>query len=198
MSPRQRWAQPRELRPLNVRQQRFVEHYLVLGNGREAALRAGYSSRNAATIAVHLKRLPYVARAISEARARQAGDARIDAACVIAELARLAFSDIGRIAEWDADGIALKSNAEIAPEDRAAIHEISLASGKSGRATRIRLHHKQRALDGLAKHLGLYGRGIPRAADPQQREAAAELTRAIIRQRLDGLAAAAKADVDKA
>src|SRR5665213_2150746 len=107
-------------------------------------------------------------------RAQQAKDARIDAARVLAELGRIAFSDIGRIAEWDSDGVALKSNAEIAEADRASIAELAASAGDKSRSARIRLHNKQRALDGIARLLGLYGRGarLP-YADPQERMAAA-------------------------
>src|SRR5665213_2618027 len=48
------------------------------------------------------------------------------------------------------------------------------SAGDKSRSARIRLHNKQRALDGIARLLGLYGRGarLP-YADPQERMAAA-------------------------
>lgn len=191
MAPRQKWPHAPEARPLNPKQQRFVEHYLILGNGSAAAIHAGYSARSAPAIAVRLKHLPNVADAIHRGRAQQAQDARVDAARVLAELARLAFSDIGRIAEWDADGVVLKSNAEVAEADRAAIAELAASAGDKGSSTRIRLHDKQRALDGIAKHLGMYGRGarLP-YADPKERLAAAESAREKLRLRIEALAAA--------
>src|SRR5258708_7789635 len=45
---------------LTERQQRFVEHYLILGNGAEAARRAGYSRRSALGIASYLLRRPQI------------------------------------------------------------------------------------------------------------------------------------------
>ena len=199
MAPRRKWPHAPEARPLNPQQQRFVEHYLVLGNGKEAAIHAGYSARSAPAIAVRLKRLANVGEAIRRGRAQQAEDARIDAARVLAELGRIAFSDIGRIAEWDSDGVALKSNAEIAEADRASIAELAASAGDKSRSARIRLHNKQRALDGIARLLGLYGRGarLP-YADPQERMAAAESARAKLRARIEALAAAQRREEDKA
>jgi len=182
LGPRQKWRRAPALRPLTFQQQRFVEQYLIHGNGKQAAIAAGFSPRSAAARAVALKHLPHVAEAIRKGRATQAEDARIEAARVLAELGRVAFSDIGRIAEWDGEGMALKSNAEIAPADRAAIAELAGPGQRSG--ARVRLHNKQRALDSIARHLGLYGRGSGNGfADPAVREDAAERARRAMAER---------------
>ena len=182
----------RKERALTLRQQLFVEHYLILGNGREAAIRAGYSPQSAATLAVNLKHLPHVAEAIRQGRAESARSAAIDRDRLLEELARIAFSDMGRIAEWGPEGISLKSNAEIAPEDRAAISELAVAPG----AARIRLHNKQRALDSIARQLGFYGRGTRVGGGhgedgPGERLALAESARAKLRRTIEALAAKA-------
>lgn len=49
---------------LTTRQARFVEEYLVDGNGTQAAIRAGYSASGAYTEASRLLRNAEVARAI--------------------------------------------------------------------------------------------------------------------------------------
>ncbi len=139
-------------KPLNQRQRRFVEQYLILGEGRAAAIRAGYSAKSAIELACYLKRLPNVARAIERGRETQARAAHVEASRVLAEYARLAFSDLGRVAAWGQNGLMLKPWGEIAEDDRAAI--ASLSGGKDGAC--IRLHSKQRALDSLARHLGLF------------------------------------------
>jgi phage terminase small subunit len=139
-------------KPLNQRQRRFVEQYLILGEGRAAAIRAGYSAKSAIELACYLKRLPNVARAIERGRETQARAAHVEASRVLAEYARLAFSDLGRVAQWEKNGLILKPWGEIAEDDRAAI--AALSGGKDG--ARIRLHSKQRALDSLARHLGLF------------------------------------------
>src|SRR5665213_3222853 len=79
-------------RPLTLRQQRFVEQYLILGNATEAARRVGYTALSAG---VHLKQLPHVAEALRLRRSAEARRAQIDRATLLRELARIAFSDMG-------------------------------------------------------------------------------------------------------
>jgi phage terminase small subunit len=165
VNPRYRKKPPAD-KPLNQQQRRFVEQYLILGQGRAAALAAGYSAHSATELACYLKRLPNVARAIERGRAAQASAAEIDAARVLAEFARIAFSDVGRVAEWGKHGLRLKPWRQISHDDRAAISSLS-AGGKSG--ARIQFHSKQRALESLARHLGLFARGgaqAPAKEDP--------------------------------
>ena len=74
---------------------------------------------------------------------------------ILEECARLAFSSIDRLVEWDDAGILKPRNpADIDPADLAAIAEI-VASASSGRIYRIKLHDKKPVLDALARHLGL-------------------------------------------
>ena len=98
------------------------------------------------------------------------------------EFARIAFADIGEIAEWDEDGIALKPSAALSPDDRAAIAQLKVKPGKDGIKATVKLHSKQRALDSLAKLLGLYGKKPPPLtidAEQDKRDA-----NAILRERL--------------
>jgi phage terminase small subunit len=146
---------------LNLRQRRFVQEYLRCANGKEAAIRAGYSRRSAAEIAVHLKHKPKVARAIRLARSAEGRRAQIDADRVLAELARIAFSDLRRMADWGPGGLVLNPAAATAEEDRAAIAEIVTLKTRRRQTARIRLHNKLHALKALARHVGLYDRVIP-------------------------------------
>ncbi len=148
---------------MTPRQQRFVEEYLLDLNAHQAALRAGYSPRTARQIATQLLRKPAIAEAIRQAMAARAERMRVSADRVIQELARVAFADIGRFLE--ADGVTLKNLDRIPADDRAAVQEVATA-GKTGAVLRLRLHDKLRALDGLARHLGLYGK-TARALSPE-------------------------------
>lgn len=143
---------------LTPRQERFIEHYLVLGKGAEAARRAGYSPRSAHSIADKLLNTPRVAAAIAEANAARAARLRIDAEHVLAESARLAFADIAMIVDWGPNGVTVKPASALAPEDRAAIAEIVADIGETKTRLRVKLFNKQRALETLAKHLGLFNR----------------------------------------
>ena len=153
-------------RPLNIRQQRFVDEYLITGSGREAALRAGYSPHSAKDIAVYLRKLPHVAQAIHLRRAAAGRRTQVARDRVLMELARVAFSDIGEVLDWtNGDDITLRPKVEISPHDRAAIAEI--APRRYGKGPRIKLHSKSRALDALVRILGVNDKTMP-AVDPAQ------------------------------
>jgi len=143
--------------PLTPRQQAFVDHYLVSGNATRAAIAAGYSKRAPRRAGSALLDSPAVSAAIRAAMAARSERTNITADRVLVEMARIAFSDIGRVARWGNDGLELKASDEIEPEDRVAIAEVWAARGESGAPRRIKLHDKQRALLGLTTHLGLFG-----------------------------------------
>ena len=151
-------------RPLNIRQQRFVEEYLITGSGREAAIRAGYSAHSAKDIAVYLKKLPHVSQAIHLRRAAAGRRTQVARDRVLMELARVAFSDIGEVLDWTSgDDITLRPRLEISPHQRAAIAEI--APRRYGKGPRIKLHNKAQALDALVRLLGINDKTMP-AVDP--------------------------------
>lgn len=186
---------------MTPRQQRFVEEYLLDLNAHQAALRAGYSPRSARQIAAQLLRKPEIAEAIGQAMAARAERMRVSADRVIQELARVAFADIGRFLE--ADGVTLKKLDRIAADDRAAVQEVATA-GKTGAVLRLRLHDKLRALDGLARHLGLYGKAAralsPEAVRAQWRadQARMDETRELIISRMIKLVEERQAEEDAA
>jgi phage terminase small subunit len=147
-------------RPLSPRQQKFVEHYLINGIGRQAALHAGYSPASAGNAAWRLQRLPNVAKAIRLGRSSEARRAQVERDRVLLELVRVAFSDIGEVLDWTSgDDITLRPKAAISPHHRAAIAE--LAPGRMGKAPRVRLHSKAHALDAIARHLRLFDKQPP-------------------------------------
>jgi phage terminase small subunit len=80
--------------PLTPRQQRFVEEYLVDLNGKQAAIRAGYSPKTAEVTASQNLRIPKVQAAITAAQARRSQRTEITQDTVLRELAVLAQSDI--------------------------------------------------------------------------------------------------------
>lgn len=56
---------------LNPKQEKFIEEYLVDFNGTQAAIRAGYSRKTAASQASDLLKLPHVSEALARARKEQ-------------------------------------------------------------------------------------------------------------------------------
>lgn len=73
------------LTPLNERQKRFVEEYLVDLNGAQAAIRAGYSAKTARHIAAENLAKPNIQAAIAEGRRKQQERTEISADRVLRE-----------------------------------------------------------------------------------------------------------------
>lgn len=135
---------------LTPKQDTFVREYLVDLNGKQAAIRAGYSPKSAEVTASKLLRVPKVAEAIAAARNQRAERTNVSADRVVEELARLAFVDLSKA--YDEHGNLLKP-AEMPDDVKAALAGVDFA--KTG--DRIgRFTAKERALEMLGKHLGLF------------------------------------------
>ena len=161
-------------RPLSDCQRRFADEFLKDFDASAAAKRAGYASRSAPFHATKLRRYPGVAARIEAGIAAKQRAIRIGAARVIEEYARIAFADIGRLADWTNRRLRLKPKRRIAVADSAAIARLDATRGVT---LRLALHDKVYALDMLARHLGLLDPRMPgRALNqkwPVQRTSAA-------------------------
>lgn len=182
---------------LTLRQERFVAEYLIDGNATQAAIRAGLPG-NPSRAGTAMLRRRQVAQAIERQRAAAAARLGISADRVKAELAALAFANIGDVADWGPDGVTLKEKAQLSPHDRAAVAELSAERNAEGVLLRshVKMHSKQRALETLGKHLGLWGSGaktIARTAADDGYDAKAEL-----RERLRRIMRGEDADADAA
>ena len=131
-----------------------------------------------------------VAKTIARERAAAAARLSIDADRIKAEMARIAFGDIGAVADWGPGGVTLKEKAAISPHDRAAIAELSSekagAQNNGGGRTYVKMHSKQRALEALAKLLGLFANGprtspTPEGIEKERRDANEELRQRLLR-----------------
>ncbi len=138
---------------------RFVDEYLIDSNGTRAYRVAypGASYAAARTNAGRLLALPTVAREVRAGRAAQRRRTRVTADRVLRELAVIAFSDIGDL--FDPDGRPIPVQ-QLDPATRRAIaaRTVSSATDASGvlnEKFHVRLWDKLRALDLLARHLGL-------------------------------------------
>ncbi len=135
-------------------QQRFVDEYLVDLNGQQAAIRAGYAVIGAGTQAYRLLKNAQV----YEARGERT---EIEADRVLKELARIAFSDIKRVAEWTPDGVNYVASEDLDDDTSATISEFTDKTttsqlGATKREQKIKLHDKMKALDMLGRHLGMF------------------------------------------
>jgi phage terminase small subunit len=142
---------------MTPRQRLFVSEYLVDLNGKQAAIRAGYGRKTAAHEAWKLlNRRPNVARAVEDGMRAQEARTGISADKALEEIARIAFSDVGRLLETTDGEVKVKNLASLSAADRAAIARIVVTKGRID----VRLHDKRAALLDLIRHLGLVGKRL--------------------------------------
>lgn len=115
---------------MTSKQARFVEEYVVDLNESAAAIRAGYSSgahgrRTFATVGVQA--------ALQKAIAERSQRTEIKQDRVLAEYARLAFSDIGDVLDFTNGVLRLKEPGQIPEAARRAIQSV-LCRGRCARA----------------------------------------------------------------
>lgn len=152
-------------KPLNDREQRFVEEYLIDLDPRRAALAAGYSRSTAATKAYQWvssgDHKPHVFAAIAEAKAARSETTRIDADWVLQRLAaiqRISIADFLNIPEGG--GMPSFDLSAATPEQLASIEGLQLdrhfEKGEDGGVTekiKITLPNKLKTLELMGKHV---------------------------------------------
>ena len=145
-------------RGLTPKQATFVDEYLKDLNSTQAAIRAGYSARNAGKIGPELLGKTRIAAAIAERMGEREKRTEITQDRVLLEIARLALFDPRKL--FNADG-SPKSIQELDDDTAAAIAGLDVvATGNAemgvGQVMKIKIADKNSALEKLARHLGMY------------------------------------------
>lgn len=159
---------------LTPKQNQFVAEYTVDFNATAAAIRAGYSEKTAGQTAHKLLQFPQIQAAISEAITARERRTQITGDRVLAEIAKIAFSDasdyaqVKQLAPKKKGGIPLQVVALTPTEELTADQKAAIASIEETQAgIRVRTHDKVKALELLGKHLGIFTEKIAIAAiDP--------------------------------
>jgi phage terminase small subunit len=141
---------------LSPKRRRFVEEYLIDLNAAQAAVRAGYSTRNADTVSHRLMQSDSVKAAISEGLKAKAEAAAIKAEAVVKELAVVGFSNVDNFLTFPDGEIVLRSSETIPREIKGAISEISSTHTQHGTNIKLKLHNKVNALETLSRLLGFF------------------------------------------
>jgi phage terminase small subunit len=142
----------KRVRPLTPRQQRFVEEYVVDLNATQASIRAGYSPNGARVRGTQLLANSNIQDALGHAQEDRRLRVELEADDVVRQLAVVAFANITDFVSWDEVGVCLLPTEKIDQIKLTAVQ--SVTSGQHG--VTIRLHDKLRALELLAKHLGMF------------------------------------------
>jgi len=140
---------------MHLRIQQFVREYLVDLNAAAAARRCGYPAHIARVRGSKLMARKDVQAAVRQAMAERAARTGVTADRVLLEYARIAFADARKYFDWGPWGVKLLPAATLDNDATAAIAMFT-GHGKHGHQHSLRFHDKQRALDVLARHLGLW------------------------------------------
>lgn len=144
---------------LTPKQAVFVKEYLIDLNATQAAIRAGYSQKNADRIGPELLGKTCVAAAIQKEMAKREKRTEITQDRVLEQYARLAFFDIRKL--YNGDG-SLKPVHELDDESATAIAGIESfekfdSDGvPEGVLKKIKLTDRRAALCDVARHLGMF------------------------------------------
>jgi phage terminase small subunit len=147
---------------LTDKQERFCREYLKDLNATKAALRAGFSPKNADNICARLLKRPAVAAYIEKLKAARSKRTDIKADDVLRELSYVAFSDVRRL--FDENGAI--SDPRKWPKSLARavcsieVEELYEHDGTRriniGQKKKVKFWPKVPALEMLAKHLGMF------------------------------------------
>lgn len=160
---------------LTPKQNQFVAEYTVDFNASAAAIRAGYGEKTAGQVAHKLLRSPQIQEAVKEAISARERRTQITGDRVLAELARIAFSDASDYVKVKQPGPAKKNGIPLQflvltpTEELTADQKAAIASVEETKAgIKVRTHDKVKALELLGKHLGLFTDKIAISAiDPE-------------------------------
>jgi phage terminase small subunit len=149
---------------LTPKQKAFCREYLVDLNATRAAIRAGYSAKTAEQQGFQLLKKASVSARIGVLQGKRAEKVEITAERVLAEYAKLAFTDLPGIVRFNGHSMSVEDFDILTTAQRACIKKFKVKAETkmiAGKPTpvdvvEVELHSKQAALDSIAKHLGMF------------------------------------------
>lgn len=149
---------------LTPKQQAFVREYLVDLNASAAARRAGYSAKTADRTGHENLKKPEIATAIAEAQEARSRRTQVTADRVVEELAKVGFSNLLDFFRITPGGEPYVDLSAVTREQAAVLAELQVDDFLEGRGedarevrrVKVKLHDKLKALEQLARHLGMF------------------------------------------
>jgi len=147
--------------PLKGKREAFANQYIIDFNGKQAAIRAGYSKGRAESTASTLLTEPTVQRRIAELQKDRNARVQLTQDRVLQEVMRLAFFDIRKALHPDG---SLKAITELDDDTAAAIAGLDLFEEFAGHGDermqigwtkKIKLSDKTANLQLLMRHMGM-------------------------------------------
>lgn len=149
---------------LTPKQVLFCKEYIKDFNASRAALAAGYSKQTAYAMGAENLKKPQIQGYINQITKKKVEKLDISAEKVIEEIAKIAFSNIDDLGQWDEDGVfKLKSSDEMSESAKAAINSINYSATKMGESLvktdlKITKESKLKALELLGKYTGAFNK----------------------------------------
>jgi len=140
---------------LTPKQEMFCKEYLIDFNATQACIKAGYSRKSAEMIGFENLRKPYIQSYIQELKEKRNAKIEITQEKVVNELAKIAFANTTDILDISEGSVIIKDLSKIDTTCIAGAKEIFDKSG-ARLGVQVRLHDKQKALELLGKHLGIF------------------------------------------
>lgn len=157
---------------MKLREQLFADAFLLTGCAVKAAAKTGIRGRSRKSASAFLKR-PGVQRIINDEMSMRAKARGITEDRVLNELAVLAFSNMSDFARWSGAENVLFCSDEISRSRKRAVQSVSSKMSAQGVPNvTIKLYDKAKALEVLARYLGIIGPESEGNKRPQAREIA--------------------------
>lgn len=144
------------VRKLSAKQRRFINEYVTDYDGCLAACRAGYAKKSASSSAGRLLAMPEIVEGIRARQQERAERTQVTQDTVIRELAAVGFASLKDVCTWDDGHLVLINSQDLSDAQAASIAEITETVTTRGGTVRVKQHSKLKALEMLAKHVGLY------------------------------------------
>jgi phage terminase small subunit len=159
---------------LTARQAKFCIEYLIDLNGTQAAIRAGYAVSGARTEASRLLANADITEELNRLRLKIAETTQITPERIMQEYARIGFSDLRKALtpsgqlidpqDWDDDTAAAISSLEVVTGSKSGAGD---ENSPIEYTHKIKVWDKPKALDAMAKHLGMFD-GKKGVDDPEE------------------------------
>ena len=155
---------------LTPKQEKFCQEYIVDLNGKQAAIRAGYSKKTAEVQASKMLSNPKVQEYVSFLKGKREERTEITGDRVVEELAKIAFMDAEQFFKDDGD---VKLLSELDDDAKSAVSSysykrVNLGDGEYVDVPIIKMHDKLKALELLGKHIGIFEKDNKQKQQPVQ------------------------------
>ena len=174
---------------LTLRQMLFVEYFIRNGgHGKAAVIEAGYKTNTPKAYAHELLKKSTINEMIMKRIHEHLNSKGLTADSIINELIAIAFSNIKKLSNWSENSVSLKDSAKLHDFDTKAIQQLTQRSVAGGHKTiTLKLYDKLKALELLAKYLGLFDHPLAQHTEAETELSEDELINALYAEIRRGL-----------